>query len=42
MKNKICNDRVCIEPLSQDYIEQYLEAFSESVRVPLRVQSIES
>ena len=42
MKDKQCNDRVCIESLSQDYIEQYLEAFSESVRVPLRVQSIES
>lgn len=42
MEKKQCDDNVCIESLSERHSAAYMDAFSESVRVPLHVQSIES
>ena len=42
MEKKQCDDSVCIELLSERHSAAYMDAFSESVRAPLHVQSIES
>lgn len=42
MNSNQCDDTICIERLSDTHITAYMNAFTEVVRVPLRVSSIES